>query len=57
MTLLYIYLVASYLIMLVVSFLLVSTTHNSSLEDKFMGILLFIFAPITLPLLIIKTIL
>lgn len=57
MTLLYIYLVASYLIMLVVSFLLVSTTHNSSLEDKFMGIFLFIFAPITLPLLIIKTIL
>lgn len=55
MTLLYIYLVASYLIMLVVSFLLVRTTHKASLEDKFMGILLFIFAPITLPLLIIKT--
>jgi hypothetical protein len=48
-----IYIIISYLIMWTVSVLLVGPIHNPSKVDKLIGILMVVFAPITLPIFLV----
>jgi hypothetical protein len=52
-----IYFVITYFIMLISSLFIVLTMHKPSVFIKLLGVVLFIFAPVTLPLLIITVIL
>jgi hypothetical protein len=51
-----IYFVIAYIIMYVASSFMVFTMHEPSISTKLVGLCLFLFAPITLPLLILTII-